>query len=186
MLDRIFGTSSVQRCADVLYGKAVEQARQTDFYDHMGVPDTVDGRFEMIALHVFLILRRLKQSKEKGNETAQAVFDTMFTDMDRGLRELGAGDLGVARRVKVMAKAFYGRVSAYELALTSDDDAALTEAAFRNIFRGEEIERENAILVSSYMKHQDENLAAQTLETLLDGKVRFAPTQFGKDSISDS
>lgn len=178
MLERIFGNTATQRCADRLYGKAVEQARQTAFYTSMGVPDTVDGRFEMIALHVFLLLRRLKQDDDGANETAQALFDTMFTDMDRGLREMGAGDLGVGRRVKVMAKAFYGRISAYEKGVSSDD-GALAEAVFRNIYRGEESERQNALQMTSYMKRQSEHLAAQTLEDLLEGEVKFAPTDLG-------
>jgi cytochrome b pre-mRNA-processing protein 3 len=178
MLERIFGDSSAQRCADALYGKAVDQARQTAFYARMGVPDTVDGRFEMIALHVFLILRRLKQGDSRANQTAQTLFDTMFTDMDRGLREMGAGDLGVGRRVKVMAKAFYGRISAYEQGVSADD-AELTEAVFRNIFRGEESKRQNAVLVASYMKHQHEALSRYPLEDLLKGDVKFVSTDLG-------
>ena len=119
MLGRFFGKSPTQRNADALYVRAVKQARQPKFYADMGVPDNVDGRFDMIALHVFLILRRLKQENARSQATAQALLDAMFTDMDRGLRELGAGDLGVGRRVKVMAKAFYGRVAAYDRGLKS-------------------------------------------------------------------
>jgi len=172
MLERFFGKSPTQRSADALYVRAVEQARQTSFYADMGVPDTVDGRFDMIALHVFLILRRLKQENARSQATAQALFDTMFTDMDRGLRELGAGDLGVGRRVKDMAKAFYGRVAAYDQGLMSDD-GNLKEAILRNIFRGAEDERGRAHLITSYMREQADALDHQSVDALLEGEVMF-------------
>ena len=151
---------------------AVEQARQPRFYTEMGVPDTVDGRFDMIALHVFLVLRRLKPENARSKATAQALFDTMFDDMDRGLRELGAGDLGVGRRVKVMAKAFYGRIAAYDQGLLSDDEN-LDEAVLRNIFRGEQGSRDRARLVASYIREQAASLKDQSLDALLSGRVRF-------------
>ena len=180
MLERIFGKSPTQRSADALYFRAVEQARQRNFYADMGVPDTVDGRFDMIALHVFLILRRLKQENARSQATAQALFDTMFTDMDRGLRELGAGDLGVGRRVKIMARAFYGRVAAYDQGLKSDD-GNLSEAILRNIFRGKEHERARAFLITSYMREQADALDQQSVDALLEGEVLFATPATSND-----
>src|SRR3546814_8966780 len=85
--------------ADRLYAAIVAQARHPAFYQDYGVPDTVDGRFEMIALHAFLLLHRLKQDPERTAKLGQAVYDAMFLDMDASLREMGAGDLGVGRRV---------------------------------------------------------------------------------------
>jgi len=173
MLERLFGKSPVQCSADALYFTAVEQARQSDFFTDMGVPDTVDGRFDMIALHVFLILRRLKQGDEISQTMAQALFDTMFTDMDRGLREMGAGDLGVGRRVKVMAKAFYGRVAAYDQGLLSQD-SKLNDAVLRNVFRNVEDERAHAVLIASYIRKQVQTLEQHTLKVLLEGNVQFS------------
>ena len=183
MLEQFFGKSTTQRSADALYFRAVEQARQAKFYAYMGVPDTVDGRFDMIALHVFLILRRLKQENVKSQATAQALFDTMFTDMDRGLRELGAGDLGVGRRVKIMAKAFYGRVAAYDQGLMSDD-GNLIEAILRNIFRGEEDGRDRAHLIASYMRVQADALDHQSVDALLEGEVLFVTPATSNDRNS--
>ena len=180
MLERYLGKSPTQRSADALYIRAVEQARQKNFYTDMGVPDTVDGRFDMIALHVFLILRRLKQDYARSQATAQALFDTMFTDMDRGLRELGAGDLGVGRRVKVMAKAFYGRVAAYDQGLMSAD-GKLNEAVLRNIFRDEGDERDRAHLITSYMREQADALDHQSVDALLEGEVLFATPATSND-----
>lgn len=185
MLEKFFGKSQAQRVADTLYVRAVEQARQTNFYADMGVPDSVDGRFDMIALHVFLILRRLKQDNVRSAATAQALFDTMFTDMDRGLRELGAGDLGVGRRVKAMAKAFYGRVAVYDQGLMSAD-SSLLEAILRNIFRGDEQEREHALSIASYMRDQAEKLDRQSMDALLQGEVMFPAPGACSDAMISS
>jgi cytochrome b pre-mRNA-processing protein 3 len=180
MLERMFGKSPIRSNAETLYSCAVVQARQPIFYANMGVPDTVDGRFDMIALHVFLILRRLKQDGVASQETSQALFDAMFLDMDRGLRELGAGDLGVGRRVKVMAKAFYGRIAAYDEGLMSDD-TRLCDAILRNIFRGDGKERDHASLISVYLRGQADVLEHQSTEAILNGVVQFTLPEIGND-----
>lgn len=179
MLERLWRRSQIEQRADALYSRAVEQARQPAFYTAMGVPDTVDGRFDMIALHVFLILHRLKQENTRTRVIAQALFDAMFTDMDRGLREMGAGDLGVGRRVKVMARAFYGRVAAYEQGLKSTNPD-LDEAVLRNIFRGGETNRAHAISISSYLREQADALDGQAVDALLEGEIRFKAFGAGK------
>ncbi|MGB1548449.1 MAG: ubiquinol-cytochrome C chaperone family protein, partial [Alphaproteobacteria bacterium] len=100
----------VKQSARTLYTQIVAQARRKEFYTAGGVPDTLDGRFEMLALHAFLVLYRLKRLD--ADELAQALFDMMFADMDENLREIGVGDLSVDKRVKRMVSAFYGRVVA--------------------------------------------------------------------------
>jgi len=160
------------RHADALYASAVRQARLPVFYAAMGVPDTVDGRFEMIAVHVFLLLHRLRRGDEACRETAQALFDAMFEDMDRSLRELGAGDLGVGRRVKTMAKAFYGRIAAYEQGLAGGE-GALEEAVGRNIFRGTEGAAPAADRLAAYIRHQAAVIARQPVSKLAGGVVTF-------------
>ena len=125
--------------ADALYALAVARARAPVFYRDLGVPDTLEGRFEMISLHVYMLLRRLKQgadgSREGGGTIGQALFDLMFADMDRNLREMGAGDLGVGRRVKAMAQAFYGRIQAYDDGLAAGAEI-LAQAVARNVYGG--------------------------------------------------
>ncbi|MEX2297639.1 MAG: ubiquinol-cytochrome C chaperone family protein, partial [Dongiaceae bacterium] len=123
-LKRLFRRDPHAKPARALYEAAVEQARSPAFYTALGVPDTVDGRFELIALHGFLVMHRLKTEPGEGPPLAQALFDFMFADMDAALREMGAGDLGVGRRVKTMAKSFLGRVAAYEAGLADPDAAA--------------------------------------------------------------
>jgi len=104
---------SVRGAAELAYRRVVEQARQPMFFTGFGVPDTVDGRFELICLHAFLYLHRLKSERPRSMAVSQAFFDAMFADMDRGLREMGTGDLSVGRHVKRMAQGFYGRIRAY-------------------------------------------------------------------------
>jgi cytochrome b pre-mRNA-processing protein 3 len=111
---RIFGRSGDEDTPYVLYGALVGQARNPAFYRDMGVPDTVEGRFEMVALHVFLALRRLRAGGEPGKDLGQKLFDVLFDDMDQTLREMGVGDLSVGKKIKAMASSFYGRMQAYD------------------------------------------------------------------------
>ena len=110
---KLFRSEAAEASASLLYEAIVGQARRPEFYRGLGVPDTIQGRFEMIALHAFLVLRQLRADGPGAARLAQALFDLMFADFDRSFRELGAGDLGVGRRVKTLAKAFYGRLVAY-------------------------------------------------------------------------
>jgi cytochrome b pre-mRNA-processing protein 3 len=154
--------------ADVLYAALVAQARQTEFYADLGVPDTVDGRFDMIMLHLSLLLRRLRGD---GEALAQAVLDTTFDDMDRNLREMGAGDLGVGRRVKAMARAYFGRFEAYDKALGAGDGDALAEALARNVKPAGGAAA--AKHLADYAMRAEEMLAGQAFEALAAGEVAF-------------
>src|SRR3989442_6202813 len=129
----LFRTIPDQEAAVLAYGRVVEHARQPGFFIAGGVPDTIDGRFELICLHAFLYLHRLKREQKRAARLGQRFFDTMFGDFDRSLREMGTGDLSVGREVKRMAEAFYGRIGAYEQGLEADD-AVLRPALARNLF----------------------------------------------------
>ena len=122
--------------AEKLYAEAIRLARQPAYFDCFAVADDVDGRFDMLSLIVALIMRRLKQTGEPGQVLSQQLFDTMFADMDLSLREMGAGDVGVSKRVRVMAEAFMGRLDAYVVAIDAADRATLSAALTRNLFRG--------------------------------------------------
>lgn len=113
----------------VAYEKIVAAARQPRLYAEWGVPDTVEGRFEMIALHGFLAIDGIADKR-----FAQAIADELFRDMDRSLREMGAGDVTVPKKVRKMAEVFYGRAAAYRQALESGHDDALDAALARNVF----------------------------------------------------
>ncbi len=130
------GRDRRERTGFALYGAAVAAARAPLFYARLGVPDTLDGRFDLVCLHAALLVRRLRHEPPPGPGLAQAVFDAMFADMDISLRELGVGDMGIPRRVRAMWEAFHGRARAYESALDQGDRAALATALARNVWRG--------------------------------------------------
>lgn len=123
-----------ERAGHELYCTAVAAARQEWFYREFGVPDTLDGRFDLVGLHAWLLIRRLTALPAPGPQVAQALFDAMFADMDINLREMGVSDLTVGKRVRAMWEAFHGRAAAYDSAL--GDEAALADALARNVWRG--------------------------------------------------
>ena len=129
--------------AQRLYQTAVDQSRDPLFYTDMGVADTLDGRFDLVSLHVFLLMERLNLLGPEGRKLAQALFDVMFKTMALTLREMGVGDVGVPKQMQKMMKAFNGRVHAYHEALQSKNIHALQLAVARNIYRikGESIPR---------------------------------------------
>ncbi len=163
---------SVRDAAELAYRGVVEQARQPMFFTAFGVPDTLDGRFELICLHAFLYLHRLKSERPRSEAVSQAFFDAMFADMDQGLREMGTGDLSVGRHVKRMAQGFYGRIRAYQAGL-EQDDSALSAALARNLF-GTVGESDATIeTMTGYVRCAVLALARQSSADLFGGVVRF-------------
>lgn len=160
------------RAARRLYTRIVEQARQPEFYVTWGVPDTVDGRFEMIALHAFLVLHRLKREGTAAADLAQALFDVLFLDMDVGLRELGVGDLGVGRRVKAMAAGLYGRIAAYEAGLEQGSET-LVAALRRNLYGTVEPGDRELRTMAAYLSREAAELAARDRAGLMAGRLDF-------------
>lgn len=155
-----------------LYSSAVVQARRPDLYIDYAVPDSLDGRFDMISLHVFLLLRRLGAEGTAAQPLSQALADLMFDDMDQSLREMGVGDMGVGKRVRRMAEAFYGRVAAYDAAL-SDEPAALESALVRNVYRGDAPEAVRVAGLADYVRRQIAVLDAQAFTDLAAGRVSY-------------
>src|SRR5215831_20816307 len=123
---------------EAIYGMIVTQAREPSFYRELGVPDTVNGRFDLLVLHLWMVLRR-SRPMAGGVELSQALFDRFCEDLDANLREMGVGDLAVPKRMQAFGEAFYGRSAAYDLAV-SDGREALAQALCRNILEGRHIE----------------------------------------------
>jgi cytochrome b pre-mRNA-processing protein 3 len=119
------------RTIEAIYGMIVAQARLPVFYERFDVPDTVNGRFDMVLLHLWLVLRRLRAGAE-GSALSQALLDHFCSDMDDNLREMGVGDLSVPKRMLKFAEAFYGRTAAYDAALKAGG-AELAQALARNV-----------------------------------------------------
>ncbi|MFC3225811.1 ubiquinol-cytochrome C chaperone family protein [Marinibaculum pumilum] len=176
-----------------LYRSAIEQARLPQFYRDFAVDDSVDGRFDLLTLHVYLILRRLRREEPAGRELSQRLFDLMFADMDNNLRIMGVSDLRVGKRVKAMAQAFYGRVAAYDAGLDGADldgggngaaaGDGLEEAVRRNLYRGSD--SAPAARMTVYVRRCDRELATQDWSDLGRGQVAFPPPMEGAEGSSE-
>lgn len=162
-----------ERQGFALYGAAVRAARDPYHFTALAVPDTLDGRFDLVGLYAFLIIRRLQRIRPRGKAVAQAVFDAMFADMDGNLREMGVGDLSVGKKVRAMWEAFHGRALAYEAAAAADDTGALAQALTRNVWRGEAAPGAEAL--ARLVMAQDNQLSAQPDAALLAGQADFLP-----------
>ncbi len=160
--------------AERLYHAVVGQARQPDFYLNCGVPDTVDGRFDMIALHAFVVMRRLGGTGEDNDRLAQAMFDEMFADMDRNLREMGAGDLSMGRKIKQLVEVFYGRIRAYDEGLGEGQDK-LAEALRRNLFRKTTPDDGQVGEMARYLRREVASSLHWDLAALRRGDLSFGP-----------
>jgi cytochrome b pre-mRNA-processing protein 3 len=169
IFQRLLGRKA--RPVETLYSAIVTAARQHRFYAEWGVPDTVDGRFEMIVLHLFLVLDRLLGEKDH-EQLAQALTDQFFADMDRSLREMGVGDLSVGKKVRKMAEAYYGRVTAYGKAI----DGAGHEfelALARNVFASEP-QPAGVAPLSAWAKKVRTGLRTQSAQGIAAGEIRWS------------
>ena len=157
-----------------LYRKTLEASRNPQLYLRFEVADTLDGRFDMLCLHVGLVMRRLKAASEAQSAAfSQNLFDIFFGDMDLTLREMGVGDLGVAKRVRQMSEAYMGRLTTYSRFLDAGDIEGLAEALARNISRDEKVrdkDRQCAVFVEKAAK----KLEAVSIEALLSAEADIA------------
>lgn len=135
MFNSLFKSPSTdQQKAYAIYENCITKARQPVFYTEMSVPDTIEGRFEMIVLHVVLAMIDLQKQGEETKDLQQDVFDVMFADMDQSLRERGVGDYSVPKKMRKMMTGFNGRAHVYKKALEEDDVKGLKEALSRNVY----------------------------------------------------
>jgi cytochrome b pre-mRNA-processing protein 3 len=169
-----FGRRRHERAGFTLYAAAVAAARDPYYYRDLGVPDTLDGRFDLVGLFAFLVIERLRDQAAPGPDLAQAVFDAMFSDMDVSLREIGVGDLSVGKRVKDMWEAFHGRSKSYQAALAEPGNEALSAALARNVWRGAAPDARSDTL-AVIVRRQTAALSAIPLPTLARGEVKFSP-----------
>jgi cytochrome b pre-mRNA-processing protein 3 len=161
---------------EAIYGTIVTQAREPLFYRDLGVPDTVNGRFDLLVLHLWMVLRR-SRPMAGGVELSQALFDRFCEDLDANLREMGVGDLAVPKRMQAFGEAFYGRSAAYDLAV-SDGREALAQALCRNILNG--VDMENARRLAAYVETVIAVLGGYDDTTLTNASWTF-PLPYSKD-----
>ena len=155
---------------EAIYGMIVAQARLPAFYERHGVPDTVNGRFDMVLLHMWLVLRRLR-SAAGASELSQGLFDRFCSDMDDNLRELGVSDLSVPKKMLGFAEAFYGRTAAYDAALLAGG-TALEQALARNVLLAADATHASAL--AAYVRAATGELDAVGDRQLLAGEWSFA------------
>ena len=164
MIARLFRRANARRQAvEGLHVALSMAARRPGLYLRLGVPDTVEGRFEALCLHAILVLRQLNRLPAPAAEVAQDLVNSVFTQLDASLRELGVGDMGVGKRMKKLGAAFYGRATGYDTALDAGDTAALRAVLIRNVLGGEG----DGAGLATYVHAADEALAGADLDTLL-------------------
>ena len=154
-----------------VYAAMVGRARNPRFYAQWGVPDTVTGRFDMISLHLALLFRRLRGESGGAREFSQALFDLFFRDMDRSLREMGAGDLAVPKKIRNMGNLFYGLLASLDTALTSNEQGAVEAVLVRNLFGGELTGDPAALAL--YVRDEASRLAAYPAEEIIGGRLEL-------------
>jgi cytochrome b pre-mRNA-processing protein 3 len=171
----IFSPFRRNRQADTisaLYGTIVAQARLPCFYLEYGVPDTVNGRFDLLVLHLVVVLERLA-GNEGGAELSQLLFDRFCRDMDDNLREIGIADLKVPKEMRRIGEAFYGRAQAYRTALADAGDMALAEAVARNVYGGMPTEPGLPRRLAGYMRVSLRELRSQQADRIANGDLRW-------------
>lgn len=155
-----------------LYAATVAAARTPALYQWLGAPDTPDGRFEIYTLHVLLVLARLRSHGEASREVAQTLFDVYLSDLDNGLRELAVGDLSVAKTMRKLGEAFYGRGRALDAALAELPNRAELEALVRRTVLGGATNVEAAPL-ADYLLAVRDRLASLSDETVRSGEIAW-------------
>jgi cytochrome b pre-mRNA-processing protein 3 len=173
MILNLFRRTPRDRTIAVLYGAIVAQARNPAFYRQDGVPDTANGRLEMILLHCILVLRRLDAEGEALRPIGQALFDHFCSDMDANLREMGVGDMAVPRKMKAIAEAFYGRKRAYDAALAAPGLDELAAALARNVHTEAAATDTGVRQLAAYMREAVRTLAAVDGAALQRGELSF-------------
>ena len=172
MLNWLNGRSTTTHKAEELYGKVVAAARQPAFYGPGRVADTPEGRFELVALHLFLIIERVKDVKPEGTEIARHMIEAFVTDMDDCMREMGVGDLTVPKRVKRAAAGFYERAGAFREGLSNPSNKALDEAVGKYTYQGKSRADQHRVL-AAYVRMSSAALAKAKPDDNIVGSFNF-------------
>lgn len=152
-----------------VYNAIVAQSRQPKLFAEWNVPDTVTGRFDMVSLHLALVLRRLRSKDETIQAFSQELFDLFFKDMDRSLREMGVNDVALPKRIEKMGELFYGLLEALTKALSEPSSPDLERVIAKNIFAGEVLGGTTAL--TAYVHAEAQRLDAVPVEEILQGRL---------------
>lgn len=170
MFTQLLAKSPAKRAGERLYHDAARQGRTTALYTEMGAPDTVDGRFELLTLHVILLVDRLKEAASSAADVRQSLFDAYLSNLDGALREMGVGDLAVGKRMRKLGEAFYGRAQAFEAAFSAlPDETPLRDVLTRTVLQTSETAP--AALASYVVACREALLTCALSDILRDGPI---------------
>lgn len=165
--------ASSQKVGETLYAAVSAQARQPAFYTALGVEDRIDARFELYTLHVLLLILRLRDEDTDGPAAgvaaAQSLFDAYVSALDNVLRELGVGDISMARKMRTLGEALYGRMTAYEPPVRANDAAVLVTHLARNVYAMDDAPK--AAALARYALAARETLATQSFADVLTAPI---------------
>jgi cytochrome b pre-mRNA-processing protein 3 len=171
MLNLFKRKNPYEGAARILYAQALEQTRDPEFYSKFGVPDSFDGRFDLLLLHIFLLMERMLGEPNVGQSFNQALFDVTFADMDQTLREMGIGDMGIPKHMRRMMKAFNGRMHAYSEAAEPE---AFKEVLAKNLYGTvQEPDAAHITAMLAYVQSVRRVLGAKQATDILENGVKF-------------
>ncbi len=181
MFDFLSKKKKLNISAHKLFSKVIEQSRDTFFYTDLDVEDSLDGRFDLMAIHMTLVIEKLDNNQDNADagQIKRHLQEIMFDNLDLTLREIGVGDLGVGKKIKVMAEAFYGRMTTYQKLFKNKDVEQMSLAIGRNLYRGHDVNKIILSKISSYVYGQVTHINNQSIQDILDGNIDFMPIQNG-------
>jgi cytochrome b pre-mRNA-processing protein 3 len=177
MLDFLNARTDLRRKAGKIYGVIVTQARRPAFYADLGVPDTPPGRYEMVVIHLVLVLERLRSDPAAGAQLPRLLVEAFIADMDDSLRELGTGDLTVPKKVRAAATGLYERSVAYQTALAASDPDALVAVFAEHVYV--DADARSAPRLAAYVLATAAGLATTDAEAVAAGSFDFAAVPRG-------
>lgn len=179
MLRWLSRRSDRRRDAQTLYAAIVTQTRQPTFYVDYEVPDTLEGRFELLVLHIFLVLERLRAEGSAGDAVAQELVDAFVSDMDTTMREVGVGDLSVPKKMRRMSAGFYERLQSYRRALAQSEPDAFAAVVNGFVYAEAEASTSASVRLASYITSSAEVLRERSLQDLFDGRLGLDTREAG-------
>jgi cytochrome b pre-mRNA-processing protein 3 len=169
------GRAARKEAAEKIYDAIVAQSRNPAFYLRCGVPDTLSGRFDMLVIHMFVVLQILKLGGREGQLLAQEIVEAFIREMDTMVRDLGVSDRNVPKEVRKIAQLFYGQLLAYSTALQRNEAKGLANEVWKSFQSGEGASSASiaAEAISTYMRQAIKNIQEMPLNMLLQGNIRF-------------
>jgi cytochrome b pre-mRNA-processing protein 3 len=173
LINWLWQSSAARTNAEKLYGAIVAQARLPQFYARLGVPDSLEGRFVILQIHLFAVLHRLKHDGAEARAIAQELVDLFTKDMETVLREQGVGDLSIPKKVRTVSAATQAFVLTLERAYQAGCGPVLRQAIAEALPEETDGSPDTAAALAHYLEQVVTYLAAQPIETMVAGSLQF-------------